>query len=634
MGRSYLAQLAAKRGWRPFTILVLLALALVVALTTILVWTSSAPALTVPKPGDRPTIAAGLSHSLAIKSDGSLWAWGSNGSGQLGDNTTEDRNMPTRIGADTGWVWVAAGNNDSLALKSDGSLWAWGYNHFGQLGDSTTIDRSKPTRIGALTDWVVVAAGDMHSLAIRTNGSLWAWGSSVKGQLGGATGNHSIPNRVGTDTNWVAAAAGENHSLALKSDGSLWAWGYNNSGQLGDGTTTDRDKPTRIGMENTWVAVAGGFNQSLAIKSDGSLWAWGLNQYGQLGDATTTNRTKPVRIGNDTDWVAVAEGMDHTLALKSDGSLWAWGHNDRGQLGDGTTTDRHQPTPIVGLGTKWVSVAGGQGYSLGLSSVGALGAWGGNSGGELGIGNEVDKHIPTGVIDNVKTPSTTTSSTTSSSTSSSTTSSSTTSSSTTTTTVKPGAHVFSDVPAGYQYHWAITDMADLGIISGYPDGTFRPDNLVLRKHFAKWIVGALEVPVSESDWQDANPPFTDCGPDDLTNIYPHDYIAVAKEKGLTQGKTASTFAPDANITRAQMVTMVVRAAQNFGLTLYPVGAGYSGLFKDYNDATHGANVKLAEYNGLLGALVITGTPSSWIAGNATRGEVAQMLWNLRILAAG
>jgi hypothetical protein len=199
----------------------------------------------------------------------------------------------------------------------------------------------------------------------------------------------------------------------------------------------------------------------------------------------------------------------------------------------------------------------------------------------------------------------------------------------------PGGQTFSDVTPSHPYHSAIMGMSSRGIINGYPDGTFRPNNLVLRKHFAKMIVGAMGLPVSEDDWQDSNPPFLDCGKDDLTSTYPHDFIAAAKVYGLTAGKTAYTFAPEANITRAQMVTMVVRAAQNFGLYLDPVGADYSswGTLAGYNDPTHGANAKLAEYNGLLDGLQGTGSVSSWMAGNATRGEVAQVLWNLMDLSA-
>ena len=191
----------------------------------------------------------------------------------------------------------------------------------------------------------------------------------------------------------------------------------------------------------------------------------------------------------------------------------------------------------------------------------------------------------------------------------------------------PGAPMFSDISSS-PYQSAISAMAGLSIVSGYDNGTFGPDNLVMRKHFAKMIVGVMGLPVSEDDWRDASRPFIDCGRDDLTSIYPHDFIAVAKTNGLTEGKTATIFAPSANITRAQVATMVVRAARNSGVNLEPVGTDYAGLFRSYNNSAHGDNVKLAEYNGLLQGLVVSGGVSSWMDARATRGEVAQILSNL------
>lgn len=234
------------------------------------------------------------------------------------------------------------------------------------------------------------------------------------------------------------------------------------------------------------------------------------------------------------------------------------------------------------------------------------------------------------------TPTTTTVSTTTTTTSPTTTTSSTSTTSSTTTTTVPGGKAFSDVPSGHPHYSAIMGMAQLGLIHGYDDGTFRPQNLVLRQQFAKMIVGATGVPVSESDWSDANPPFLDCGPDVLDDLYPHDFIAVAKAYGLTRGRTPTSFAPVANITRAQLITMVVRAAQDFGFALNPVGPGYYtwGMLRDYNDPNHGDNAQLAEYNGLLNGLQYGNPVSSWIAGNATRGEVAQVLWNLMQLPVG
>jgi len=259
------------------------------------------------------SVSAGRNNTIAIKTDGSLWAWGHNGSGQLGDGTggggvldgSGDKKTPTRIGTDTNWASVSAGGNHTIAIKTDGSLWAWGYNGYGQLGDGTRTDKLTPTRIGTDTDWASVSAGGGHTIIIKTDGSLWAWGHNYFGQLGdGTRTDRNTPAKIGTDTNWAFVSAGSYHTIASKTDGSLWAWGCNRYGQLGDDTggggysdsSGDKNTPTRIGMDTTWASVSAGGDHTIAIKADGSLWAWGYNGDGQLGDDTRTDRNTPTMI--------------------------------------------------------------------------------------------------------------------------------------------------------------------------------------------------------------------------------------------------------------------------------------------------------------------------------------------------
>ncbi len=324
--------------------------------------------------GQWKQVAAGAYHSLGIKTNGDLWAWGSNGNGQLGDGTWTQATTPKLIGS--GFASVAAGSYHSLAVKTNGDLYAWGYNGKGQLGDGSTTQARAPELIGS--GFAFVAAGNSHSLAVKTNGDLYAWGNNAYGQLGdGSATQANAPKLIGSG--FASIAAGYYHSLAVKTNGDLYAWGYNNCGQLGDGTTTQANAPKLIG--SGFASVAAGSFHSLAVKTNGDLYAWGYNGLGQLGDGTSTQTNAPKLIG--PGFASVAAGSFHSLAIKASGDLYAWGNNAYGQLGDGTTTQASAPK-LIGSGFATVATGSDSSHSLAIKTSGDLYAFGYDNYGQLG----------------------------------------------------------------------------------------------------------------------------------------------------------------------------------------------------------------------------------------------------------
>jgi alpha-tubulin suppressor-like RCC1 family protein len=348
-------------------------------------------------------VSSGLGHTVAVKSDGSVWAWGDNTSGQLGNDSPLEYASPVRVPGLTDVAAVAAGHIHTIAVKSDGSVWAWGLGHTGQLGDGTGSNRSSPVKLPGIAGVVSVAAGFGHTVAVKSDGSVWAWGYNDYGQLGdGTTANRWSPVQVPGIGGVVSVAAGYGHTVAVKSDGSVWAWGYNGFGQLGDGTTTNGWSPIHVPDISGVVSVAAGFGHTVAVKSDGSVWAWGYNRFGQLGDGTATNRWSPVQVPGIGGIIDVAAGAGavqdgvHTVALKSDGSVWGWGWNHFGQLGDGTGVTSSSPVQVVGL-TGVTAVAAGAMHSLALKTNGNAAAWG-IGGAQLGDGTFAQRMSPVLVV--------------------------------------------------------------------------------------------------------------------------------------------------------------------------------------------------------------------------------------------
>jgi hypothetical protein len=297
-----------------------------------------------------PIVATGANHGVILASDGSLWTWGEDAFGWhelgLGSNVRTQA-WPRRVGSDTNWVRVAAGGSTTLALKSDGTMWAWGENLYGQLGDGTTArEQPAPVRSVPGNDWKEVATGGPHSVALKRDGTLWSWGNNWAGQLGdGGTNFSRAPVRVGSSSNWTRIWAGAIQNVGQQSDGSLWFWGW-------DYTRSSRGSsiavPTRVSADTNWASVGMGDYMVFAIRSDGTLWAWGRlaqiytgatngtlqawSQPAQLhaGAAKANQDSAPMRVGTDSDWRACASfAQACPVFMKRDGSVWCLDGSDQ-----------------------------------------------------------------------------------------------------------------------------------------------------------------------------------------------------------------------------------------------------------------------------------------------------------------
>jgi RHS repeat-associated protein len=340
-------------------------------------------------------VHVGTEHTCAVRTDGSLWCWGDNSLGELGTGTTGGASLvPVRAGAATwNWTSVTTGGHHTCGIRRDGTLWCWGDNAQGQLGNGTTEVTPTPTQVAGLV-WTTVEAGQAHTCGVQKSGSLWCWGHNEYGALGNGTRSDSpVPVEV-VGMDWVVVAAGAWHTCGIKSDQTLWCWGHNANGQLGNGSPDDSLTPVQIGgadWSNVSVGVATGGFHTCGVKLDGSLWCWGGNGYGQLGIGSTTGSLTPAQVGSAA-WTNMSGGAAYTCGVRGDGTLWSWGYNDHGQLGDGTLANRLAPVRVPGQA--WAQVAAGNWHTCGRRQDGSLWCWGNNTDGEIGDGATVLQMTP------------------------------------------------------------------------------------------------------------------------------------------------------------------------------------------------------------------------------------------------
>jgi alpha-tubulin suppressor-like RCC1 family protein len=314
-----------------------------------------------------------------------LWVWGTNNFGMLGDNSITNRSSPVQtVSGGTNWkIMSSNGTGTSSAIKTDGTLWLWGTGSVGRLGNNNVINASSPVQtVSGGTNWKSVSVGSSAAMAIKTDNSLWLWGNNTNGELGtGDNVQRSSPvQTVSAGTNWKSVDA-TLHTVAIKNDGTLWAWGYNQAGQLGDNSALNRNSPVQtVAVGTNWSTLSTGRYHTAAIKTDGTLWMWGYNVLGQLGNNLSggfASRSSPVQtVSAGTNWKQVGAGRYNTAAIKLDGSLWIWGGGAIGRNGTNNAASVSSPVQTVSAGTNWKRIELGYSHSVAIKTDGSLWLWG------------------------------------------------------------------------------------------------------------------------------------------------------------------------------------------------------------------------------------------------------------------
>ena len=335
------------------------------------------------------TVSLGGNHSAVITEDGSLYLWGDNYYGKLGNETWYNSNIPIKIMENV--ASVSLGRDHSAAITKEGSLYLWGNSYYGQLGNGTTNLSSTPIKI--MENVISVSLGWYHSAVITKDKDLYLWGRNEEKQLGNGTQkNSSFPIKV--MENVASVSLGVYHSTAITKEGSLYLWGNNNSGQLGNGTKEDSSIPIKV-MENV-VSVSLGNSHSAAITEGGNLYLWGDNYYAQLGNGIKRYSSTPIKImGNVAN---ISLGAYHSAAIMENGNLYLWGDNRYGQLGDGTKKRSSTPIKIM---ENVASVSLGWRHSAAITKQGDLYLWGFNDEGQLGNGTTQGSSTPIKIMENV-----------------------------------------------------------------------------------------------------------------------------------------------------------------------------------------------------------------------------------------
>ncbi len=399
-------------------------------------------------------IEAGENFTIVLKENGTVWSWGNNKYGQLGNGTTVQSGVPQKVKELSNIVYINAGATFAFAINNRGEVFAWGDNRYAQLGDGTVTGRTKPVRTSQITDIKKISAGYYHTVALRNDGTvyfwgnpkmnpnvqgyeferipievdiqniqnissgkshiialseegeIYTWGENESGQLGnGVVGNRvTSPQKVELSVNITKIEAGMEYNVALDDSGHVYAWGSNLYGQLGDGTNEDKCSPVRLESINNIKDVIAGYNHTIFIKDNDGIYLCGNNEYGQLGVGTTENSNLPIKISSQCEPISISGGLSHTVEIDAEGNTYVWGLNSSRQLGNSDNIPINtslKPTEVYGL-ENIVSIENGLYHSLALDKDGIVWSWGHNSHNQLGDGTTIDRETPKKIIEDVK----------------------------------------------------------------------------------------------------------------------------------------------------------------------------------------------------------------------------------------
>jgi alpha-tubulin suppressor-like RCC1 family protein len=353
------------------------------------------------------TVDQNYSHTCAILSDHSMWCWGANSYGQLGDPalstlSSEPTLLPNKVAGDHQWETFDTGEGHTCAIDTAGALWCWGADTYGQLGNNSSdfSAHATPIKVGVDSNWTGVTALAAHTCAIKSTGTIWCWGYGDT-RLGlGAVGNQLVPVQVGSDNNWAAIDAGYQHTCATKRNGTLWCWGH-----MDPSYATQYEYPTQIGTstDNGWVGAGGWNSCTITNTAAHTLRCYGVNGDGQGGTGSTDFLTDLTAVSGGGSWISAGLGHQHTCGVQANNTLWCWGYEGNGGLGG--VGDSLVPR-AAGTDHLWTAVDSGPYHSCGITTGRDLYCWGLNNYGQVGDGTTTDRYAPVLVIDGADLPST------------------------------------------------------------------------------------------------------------------------------------------------------------------------------------------------------------------------------------